>query len=157
MDWSALLWAGFVATTLGLAVAWVFRNFELTELSPAGQVGSFLFSDPRLPVAEGVGLLLIFSLGSLLFPVVYTLLFGLLGEVSWGTGALLGLLHGILAVALLPVAARASASVRHGRIPPPGPLGLAWGRGMPAGVVLGHMVYGGALGASLAAFAAPPG
>lgn len=156
MEWSALLWAGFVATTLALACAWLFRTFEWMEMSPAAQVGCLFFDNPRLPVAEGVGLLVLFLLGTILFPAVYHPLLEGVGALAWWSGALFGLLHGVLVAAAFPLAGRVSVCVRSGRIPPPGRLGLRWGRGTPAGVLVGHAVYGGVLGAVLAAFAAPP-
>lgn len=156
MHWSAILWAGFIATTLAAAFLWVFRNLEWTEFSPATQIGCVFFDNPRLPAAEGVGLLTLYLLGSSLVPAVYRGVLGAVGGVTWGSGALLGLVHGMLMVAALPYVAKVSVCVRNGRIPPPGRLGLAWGKGTPVGIVLGHALYGGVLGAALAAFAAPP-
>lgn len=155
MSWSAIIWAGFVATTLAAACMWVFRNYRWTQFSPATQLGCFFIRDPRLPATEGVGLLLLFVLGSSLLSAVYSALLEAFGGPSWGTGLLLGLLHGALAVAALPYAARVSACVRAGFVPPPGPLGMAWGRGTAAGIVLAHVVYGGVLGWTLQWFATP--
>lgn len=156
MDWSAILWAGFIATTLGVACAWVFRTFEWTELSPATQVGSLFFANPRLPATEGLGLLLLFVLGSSLVPAVYYGVLSAADAVSWGGGAVIGGVHGALAVAALPLAGRYGAAVREGRLRPPGRLGLEWGWGTPAAILVGHLVYGGVLGASLDAFLEPP-
>lgn len=155
MNWSVILWAGFVATTLAVACARLFRSFEWTELTPAAQVGTFFIRDPRLPVAEGVGLLLLFALGSTLFPALYATLLRFADAVSWRGGLLVGILHGALVVGVLPYIARYGAGVRHGAVPPPGPFGLGWGRGTPAGILLGHAVYGAVLGAALAAFSLP--
>lgn len=156
IPWSAILWAGFVATTLAVACFWVFRTFAWTELNPATQLGCLFFGNPRLPLAESVGMVLLFALGSTVVAWLYAALLRQVGGVSLGGGALLGLVHGALAVAALPVLGTISACVRSGFLPPPGRLGTAWGRGTPAGVVAGHVVYGAAVGATLAAFMAPP-
>ena len=156
IPWSAILWAGFVATTLAAACFWVFRTFGWTQLSPSSQLGCLFFGNPRLPLTEVVGLLLLFVLGSTLVAWLYALLLRQTGGVSLGRGALLGLVHGGVAVASLPTLGTISACVRSGFLPPPGRFGLAWGRGTPAGVVVGHVVYGAAVGATLAAFMAPP-
>ncbi|HEV2148270.1 MAG TPA: hypothetical protein VGR37_12770 [Longimicrobiaceae bacterium] len=156
ITWSAILWAGFVATTFAAVCFWVFRTFAWTEFSPASQLGCLFFGNPRLPLTEVVGLLLLFLLGTTVAAWLYAMLLRQLGGPSFGRGAVLGLVHGALAVAGLPLLGTISACVRSGLVPPPGRLGLGWGRGTPAGVVAGHVVYGAAVGAILAAFVAPP-
>jgi hypothetical protein len=101
-------------------------------------------------------MVLFFALGSTAVAWLYAAVLDRVGGVSLGGGALLGLLHGGIAVAALPVLGTISACVRSGFLPPPGRFGLAWGRGTPAGVVVGHVVYGATLGATLAAFLTPP-
>lgn len=156
IGWSAIVWAGFVATTLAAACLRLFRSFGWTEFSPASQVGCFFFDNPRLPLAESLGLVLLFLVGTLVLAGTYAAVLDGMGGASLGSGALLGVLQGIVVVALLPSLGKVSACVRNGSIPAPGRLGLEWGRGTPAGIVLGHLVYGAALGTILAAFAAPP-
>ncbi len=156
ITWSAILWAGLVATTLATACFWLFRAFGLTEFSPSGQLGCLFLGNPKLPLTESLGLVLLFVLGSTLVAWLYAAVLGRTGGVSLGGGALLGLVHGGIAVAALPVLGTISACVRSGFLPPPGRFGLAWGRGTPAGVVVGHVVYGATLGATLAAFLTPP-
>lgn len=156
IGWSAVLWGGFVATTLAAACLRLFRSFGWTEFSPASQVGCIFFDNPRLPLAESVGLLILFLAGSTVLAWIYAGLLKGMGGPSWGKGAVLGVVQGAAVVALLPTVGKVSVCVRNGTIAAPGRLGLQWGRGTPAGIVLGHLVYGAALGAILAAFAAPP-
>lgn len=156
ITWSAILWAGLVATTLAAACFWLFRTFGLTEFSPSGQLGCLFLGNPRLPATEGLGTVLLFVLGSTLVAWLYAALLQRAGGVSLGGGALLGLVHGGIAVAAFPLLGTISACVRSGFLPPPGRFGLAWGRWTPAGVVAGHVVYGATLGATLAAFLTPP-
>ncbi|MBV9772600.1 MAG: hypothetical protein JO040_01535 [Gemmatimonadetes bacterium] len=154
--WSAILWAGFVATTLAAAALRLFRSFGWTEFSPAAQVGCFFVNNPRIPLAESLGLLVLFLVGTSLLAWLYAAVMRGMGGPSLGSGALLGVVQGVAVVALLPSLGKVSACVKNGSVPAPGRLGLEWGRGTPAGIVLGHLVYGAALGATLAAFAAPP-
>ncbi|MDQ3388475.1 MAG: hypothetical protein M3483_03110 [Gemmatimonadota bacterium] len=156
MAWSAIIWGGFVATTLGVACAWIFRAFGWTEVSPAAQVGSLFFRNPRLPITEGAGLLTLFVFGCSVIPAIYYLIMQAAGGFSAPGGALVGLLHGMGAVGALPFSGRFNASVRAGRLPPPGQLGLAWGWGTPVAILVGHIVYGAVLGATLDAFTEPP-
>jgi hypothetical protein len=45
-----------------------------------------------------------------------------------------------------------SACVRTGRIPPPGPFGIGWGKPTPGIIFAGHMLYGAVVAAILAGF-----
>lgn len=152
MSWSAIIWAGFIATTLAAAFFWVTRSFGWTKFSPTTQLGCLFFRDPRGPATESLGLLVLFGLGSTLLPFVYQFLLVRSIGLSAGGGAILGLLHGAILAALLPSLGTISACVRHGFMPPPGRFGLAWGWMTPAAVVAGHALYGGIVGAILAAF-----
>lgn len=153
MSWSATLWGGFVASVLAACVFWLFRTFNLTLFSPTSQLGCLFHDEPRVPVTETVGLVLYLVLGATLVPAVYGVLIRALGGAGWDAGVVVGALHGVATVAILPFWGRANRCVRNGRIPQPGRFGLQWGASTPAVVVLGHMVYGGVLGAVLAGFA----
>lgn len=156
ITWSAILWAGLVATTLSAACFWLFRTFGWTDFNPSSQLGCLFFGNPRLPLAESVGLVMLFLLGSTVVAWLYAAVLRQTGGVSLAGGALMGLAHGAVTVASFPVLGTISACVRSGFLPPPGAFGLGWGRGTPAGVVAGHVVYGATLGAALAAFLVPP-
>jgi len=104
-------------------------------------------------VTETVGLALYFALGMTVVPAVYGALLRVMGGAGWDAGVVVGALHGAITVAALPLLGNASRCVRKGRLPHPGRLGLGWGSATPAAVTLGHMVYGGVLGAVLAGFA----
>lgn len=156
ITWSAILWAGLVATTLAASFFWLFRTFSWTQFSPSSQLGCLFFRNPRIPAVEVVGLAVLFLLGSTILAWMYAAVLGQTGGISLRGGALLGAVHGGVTVVALPFIGTISACVKSGYLPPPGRFGLGWGRGTPAGVVAGHAVYGAALGATLAAFLAPP-
>ena len=152
MSWSATLWAGFVASVLAACVFWLFRTFNLTLFSPTSQLGCLFHDEPRVPVTETVGLALYLLLGVTAVAAVYGALMGAVGGAGWDAGVVVGAVHGAATVAALPLLGKASRCVQKGRLPHPGRFGLQWGASTPAVVMLGHMVYGGVLGAVLAGF-----
>src|SRR3954464_2187761 len=162
--WGGIVWAGFVAGVLAAGVFWLFRTLSLTQLSATGQLGCLFFDDPRLPMAETLGLGLFLALHATLVAAVYAAVLRALGGAGWGTGVAAGpghggggwgagvpagAVHGVLVAAALPWLARASRCVRMGRLPPPGRLGLDWGQATPVGLIAGFAVYGGVFGAVL--------
>jgi hypothetical protein len=152
LSWSAIIWAGFVATVLSACVFWLFRSFEWTRFSPTTQLGCLFFREPNVPLTETVGFLLFLALGVSLVPAVYALMMGVLGGAGWGTGTVVGFLNGAAVAVALPLLGRVSACVREGRLPPPGRYGLHWGKATPWAVLAGHVVYGAVMGGILKAF-----
>ncbi|HEX8431202.1 MAG TPA: hypothetical protein VF625_07935 [Longimicrobium sp.] len=152
MSWSATIWAGFVASVLAACVFWLFRNLNLTQFSPTGVLGCMFHDEPRVPVTETVGLVLYMLLGVTLVAAAYGWLMAGLGGVGWDAGVVVGAVHGAATVAALPWLGRVNRCVKKGRVPAPGAWGLGWGASTPPAVVLGHMVYGGVLGAVMAGF-----
>jgi len=143
--------AGFAASALTAALFAIARGYRLTVFSPATQLGCLMLDDPRLPMAETLGLAAHLVLGSTLLPAVYALLFPLLGGPGWGTGLLLGLLHGGAVVAALPRVSGLNRAVGAGRLPPPGRWGIGWGRHTAVVIVAAGMLYGAVTGAILGA------
>ena len=152
MDWFAIGWAGFVATTLAAAFFWLLRSLGWTRFSPSVQLGCLFFRDHRSPLTETVGFLLLLTLGSTLVPAIYSTLLAQLGGATAPRGFAVGFAHGLVAAALLAPVAAVSPCVRAGDFPAPGRFGLAWGRVTPGGLVLGHALYGAAVAAILEAF-----
>lgn len=152
MEWSAVVWSGFVATTLSTAFFWAFRALGLSRFSPTITLGCLVLPNPRLPMTETIGFAILFVLGSTLVPALYAALLSASGVSGLGAGALFGAIHGLLAAAALPWFGMISACVRSGALQAPGNFGIAWGHATPVGLVLGHLLYGGVTGAMLAAF-----
>jgi hypothetical protein len=152
MNWIAIAWSGFVATTLAASFFWLVRSLGWTTFSPTVQLGCIVSRDPLHPLTETLGVVFLFLLGSTVVPALYSLVLADWTGVSGAAGALLGLVHGLVAAALLPTLGMISACVRSGAISPPGYFGVRWGWLTPVGVVVGHLLYGGVTGAVLAAF-----
>lgn len=146
-----VVWAGFVASVLAACVFWAFRALGWTRFSATGQLGCLIYDDPRLPMTETVGFGLFLLLNATVVAALYAWVLRAVGGPGWVSGLGVGTVHGLLVAGALPWLARASKCVRMGRLPPPGRLGLAWGRATPVAVWLGHAAYGGVLGAVLAA------
>lgn len=151
MSWSVLLWAGFAATVLSASTFWLWRSLGWTRFSPTTQLGCLVFGEPNVPLTDTVGLLLFIGVGSTVVAAAYARLLAALPGEGWVAGALIGLLHGLAAAAVLPAWHRATACGRSGRLPEPGRMGTGWGRGTPAALAAGHAAYGAVLGAILAA------
>jgi hypothetical protein len=149
--WSIVLWAGFAATVLSACVFWLFRTLKLTQWSPTLQLGALFYDDPRLPLTETVGLALFMALGTTVVAGAYAALMAALGGAGWGSGLLLGVLHGGATAAAAPWLGRVNRVVSAGRLPRPGRFGMAWGRWTPAAVMAGHAAYGAVLGGILGA------
>jgi hypothetical protein len=111
-----------------------------------------VFRQPRGAISETVGMVLFLSLGSTLVAAAYAALLQGLGGASAASGGVLGMVHGALFVAALPLIGTIDACVREGLVPAPQRWGLGWGWLTPAVVVVGHVLYGAVLGAVLAAF-----
>ncbi len=149
---SEVLWAGFAATVLTACWYALVRTLGWTSYSPLAQLGCIALRQVRGAISETVGTVLFLVLGSTLVAAIYAALLGRMGEVSWASGAVLGVIHGVLFVAALPLVGTIDACVRDGLLPPPQRWGLGWGWPTPMVVVVGHALYGAVLGAVLAAF-----
>lgn len=146
-----ILAAGLVASALAAAWFAIARAYRLTRFSLTEHLGCLLVEDPRHPMAETAGAALHLGLGSTVIAGVYALVLPWLGGPGWGSGALLGLLHGAAVVATLPALARINRAVRAGRIPRPERFGVGWGRYTAHVVIVGAVCYGAVAGAILGA------
>lgn len=151
MQWSAIIWAGFISSTLATALLWAFRNAGLVRYTPAAQVGTFLLPNPRARATEAVGLVAILVAGTTLAPLLYMLLLAPFG-VSWVAGAALGAVFGAAHLGSLPYLAQHHAGIQRGLVSDPGRFGVEWGRATPGAIVLAHVTYGAVLCATVAAF-----
>jgi len=150
MTWFAVVWAGFVAVVLALAVFWVFRSLGATQLSPPLHVGCIFIADPRHPATETVGFGLLLLFGSTVVPALYAQIFSWLEGPSWVAGLGLGIVHGLITAGFLPYLGTISACIRARAIPAPGRMGIEWGWLTPVALVVGHALYGAVCGAILA-------
>jgi len=154
LPWEALVWSGLIASAANLFVLGAGSSFGWLRYRPTALVGTAILPTPHHPTTETLGVVIIFGLGIGALPPLYYLLMG--GDPSLGAGLLLGMVHGILVLAALPLYGRVSPAVREGTLDDPGLFGIGWGAKAITAVMAGHLVYGGVLGGVLAAFATPP-
>lgn len=156
MDWSGWAVFGLLATAALTAVLILAQLGGLTRMDLPMMLGTLFVADPD--PARAVGLFVHLGIGQV-FALGYAAVFALLGHAGWLTGALLGSLHGIVALTvlapvLLPGLHPRMASARTGPaagpvLEPPGPLGINYGRQTVVVGVAAHLAYGVALGSLL--------
>jgi hypothetical protein len=148
----AVVWAGFVATTLATVFFWVARALGLTTFSPTIQLGCLVTADPRRPITDTVGFIILITAGSTIVPALFGLVLGGWSGPAWIGGLIVGGVVGLGVAAMLPLSGMVSACMKSGAIPPPGPMGIGWGRPTPGIIFAGHMLYGAIVAAILAGF-----
>jgi uncharacterized membrane protein YagU involved in acid resistance len=155
MDWAGWAIFGLIATAILTAVMIGAQLSGLTRLDIPLMLGTMVVADPDR--ARVVGFFIHLVNGQA-FALGYAAVFAALDEATWWTGALLGVLHGAVAllviVPLLPGVHPHMASERAGLtagagLEPPGLLGLNYGRETPLVTMVAHVVYGVALGVLL--------
>ncbi len=152
VDWSSYLIWGFVATLALTGGMYTAQALGLSRMSIPFMLGTAWTEDRRRAQVIGLG-------GHLLngwaFALLYCWGFQELGRAAWWMGALGGLFHGfvVLAVAmpLLPYVHPNMATEHHGPTPtrwlqPPGFMALNYGRRTPLIAIAAHLVYGTILG-----------
>ncbi|HEX5947573.1 MAG TPA: hypothetical protein VFY82_14905 [Acidimicrobiales bacterium] len=152
MDWSGWAIFGLIATAALTAVLIGAQMAGVTRLDLPLMLGSIVIADPDRARVAGFAIHLINGQG---FALGYAAVFAARGEATWWSGALLGVLHGAVAllviVPLLPGVHPHMASERAGlssgpKLEPPGLLGLNYGRETPVVTMLAHVAFGIALG-----------
>ena len=152
MDWSGWAIFGLVATTLLTAVLIVAQLSGRTRLDLPLVLGTLLTADPDH--ARVAGFFVHLAMGQF-FALFYAAAFAALDRSGWLLGAGFGLMHAVVALAvivpLLPGAHPRMASERagpdsHPLLEPPGLLALNYGVSTPLVAIAAHVVYGAALG-----------
>ena len=157
MDWGGWAVFGVVATTLLTAVLIVFQLAGHTRLDLPLVLGTLVTSDPDR--ARVVGFFVHLAMGQF-FALFYAAAFAALDRSDWWLGGLFGLVHAIVALAvivpLLPGAHPRMASERAGPnsvalLEPPGLFALNYGLQTPTVTTVAHIAYGTLLGLLLGA------
>lgn len=155
MDWTGWAVFGVVATGLLTAVLSLSQLAGWTRMDLPMLLGTVFTADPDRARAIGFGVHII---NGQVFALVYAGAFAAAGHSGWLFGAGLGLLHALVALAVLvpalPAVHPRMASVRAGPatgavLEPPGPLVLNYGRQTALVTIAAHVGYGALLGALL--------
>lgn len=152
MDWAGWGIFGLIATATLTAVMITAQLAGVTRLDLPLMLGTVAVTDPDRARIAGFFIHLVNGQG---FALGYVAVFAATGSATWWAGALLGVLHGAVALLvimpLLPGVHPNMASERAGLssrtvLEPPGLLGLNYGRETPVITMLAHVAYGVALG-----------
>lgn len=157
MDWSGWALFGLIATTALTGVMITAQLGGITRLDLPLILGTLLTEDPDRARVVGFFIHLVVGQG---FALGYAATFALLDTASWWLGALLGLLHGVVALAVIvPVLAGVHPRMATSRagltstaaLEPPGLFALSYGVQTPAVALAAHLAYGLLLGTLLGA------
>jgi len=150
--WAALL-SGFIATLVMTAMIKMSTAAGMTEM-PSFELmtGSMMSGDEK--TAKTIGAVIHYvMMGTIVFGIIYALLFQAFDSASWLTGLTIGIVHGIvIGVMFMPMMpamhprmgepAVIGEQTGEIRLSSPGIMGKNWGAMTPIGVLMGHAVYG---------------
>ena len=155
MDWAGWALFGVIATAALTAVMILAQLAGRTRLDLPLVLGTVVTEDPDR--ARVAGFFVHLAIGQA-FALGYAATFALLDRATWWIGALLGLLHATMALAVLvPLFAGVHPRMASNRagpsstasLEPPGLFGLNYGIETPVVAVAAHLAYGALLGALL--------
>jgi uncharacterized membrane protein YagU involved in acid resistance len=157
MDWAGWAVFGLIATAGLTALMMIAQVVGLTRMDLPLMLGTIATADPDR--ARVVGFFAHLGFGQL-FALGYALVFTVVDSATVWLGAALGLLHGVIALAvlvpLLPGVNPRMASSRAGpsataALEPPGMFALNYGVQTPLVALIGHVAFGALLGLVLTA------
>jgi hypothetical protein len=164
LDVVAALVAGFVATLVMTAMMSMAKAARMTDMPPMPLVMGSMVNGDRRPATVMGAMAHYLVMGTVVFGLAYGLVFAGLDDHSWWIGALVGMAHGLvvglLFMPMMPAMYPRMTSQFVGVAAPgrgstvgnddrgeiellaPGVLGRNWGGMTPAGLLMGHAVYG---------------
>lgn len=146
-NWDAILVWGLVATGVMTTILEGAQLLGFSRMSLPFLLGTIFTENRRAAMILGY---VLYLLGGWLFAIVYALVMESVGA-AWWVGLLLGLVHGIFIITvLLPMltyvhprmATEYDGPDALGRLEPPGPFGLHYGRATPVTTVAAQTLYG---------------
>jgi hypothetical protein len=157
MDWAGWALFGLMATAALTAVMIAAQLAGLTRLDLPLVLGTVATEDPDK--ARVAGFFIHLAVGQA-FALGYAATFALLDRATWWIGALLGLLHAAVALAVIVpllvgvhprMASHRAGPASTAALEPPGVLALNYGVQTPLVALAAHVVYGVLLGLLLTA------
>ena len=138
--------AGLTGTVAMTAMMMIGKSMGMTSMDIALITGGMMTDDEAK--ARKVGMMIhIVMMGTIVFGIAYTLLFRAFDSTSAATGLLIGAIHGIVVGAMaMPMMGvihpRMQAAGQGFHLDSPGFMGVQYGKGTPAGLLMGHAIYG---------------
>lgn len=150
--------AGLVATVVMSAMMKMASLAGMTQMPPMTLVSGAMFSGDEATAARIGFVVHYLMMGTVVFGLAYAAIFTAVGSAGILAGLLIGLTHGLIvgvAMAMMPimhprmgdvpVPAGGHNLVRDAgevHLPAPGLFGVRWGAMTPAGLLMGHALYG---------------
>lgn len=164
--WPALL-GGFIGSLAMTALMRASIAMGMTNMPPMPLIQGAMFTDDP-GRAKKIGMFShVIMMGTVVFGLLYAALFTWLGTAGWLSGAVIGLIHGVVAGTFMKVMGQThprmepvasftgdeawSHDAQGLRIADPGLFAKNYGGATPVGLLMGHAVYGLVLGAIYAA------
>lgn len=138
--------AGLTGTVAMTAMMMMGKSVGMTSMDIALITGGMMTDDEAK--ARKIGMMLhIVMMGTIVFGIAYALLFQAFDSTSAATGLLIGAIHGVVVGAMaMPMMGaihpRMQAAGQGFHLASPGFMGVQYGKGTPAGLVMGHAIYG---------------
>ena len=138
--------AGFVGTAAMTMMMIMGKSMGMTTMDIALIAGGMMAKDERRARILGNFVHWI-VMGTVVFGIVYALLFQALDSAGVVPGLVIGIVHGLVVGAM----AMPMMGAIHPRMQPladgfhldsPGFMGVSYGRGTPVGLIAGHAIYG---------------
>lgn len=160
--WAALV-SAFIATLVMTAMIKMSTAAGMTEMpSFELMMGSMMSGDEK--TAKTIGAMIHYvMMGTVVFGIIYALLFQAFDSASWISGLMIGIIHGLIVGMMMPMmpmmhprmgeAAVVGPGSGEIHLSSPGVMGKNWGSLTPVGVLMGHAVYGVVLALLYDAFA----
>ena len=157
MDWAGWALFGLIATTALTAILIIAQMAGLTRLDLPLVLGTVATEDPDRARVAGFFIHLAIGQG---FALGYAASFAVLDVATWWLGLLLGLLHGLVALAVLVpllagvhprMASNRAGPANRAILEPPGLFAINYGVQTPATAMAAHAAYGVLLGILLKA------
>jgi len=141
------------AIIAGLSAAAVFSMFTamaramgMTTMSIEKTLGS-MFAEGTTATVIGT---IMHLMSGIVFAFVYAVIFVAVGAGAsngWLIGAIIGLVHGLMVGALvMPMMGTIHPAVKAGTMTAPGFFAINRGEATPAGMIVGHIIFGAVLG-----------
>jgi fatty acid desaturase len=156
LGWGAISWLGAIvwgvmATIAFTAVGMIGKAMGMTRMDLLDLLGSMM-AEPGTGASRATGAVIHHMNGALL-AVAWAYGTALIGvPANWLTGLAWGVILWALALLMMTTLGAVHPAIRRGEQDDPGPAATNFGRMTPVGSLIGHLVYGLALGFAYAAW-----
>lgn len=146
LNWLTASGAGVIGAVAMTIMTDTSRALGLIEANMSRYQGCLVTGRSEGWTALAAGLATHLMIGAVL-ALGYAIVFRLVGQATWATGAITGFVHWGVAGLAFPIMDRMNPCVADGRIRGFGIMGKNYGTMMILGLMMGHVLYGAIVGA----------